>query len=242
MEIPAGPRGLSGGQFSPGIYKDLTAVLRFCLQAVKRVPVLVGPCEIPCAAWEQGYPNFLSPSFLWSLFGRKMSFRRHERAPTSTPRSLPALLGLPGVMGRVLLSGPPEMARVGREGEAFKDPNQKEAAKEFWKNPFWPRQLAWSSSAITSPFCTPGSCEQSELTALPEGLSLSLGVGFCGLDLLLLCSRGFVCNLYLCGSVHVHAWEFDAESSIYVCVCVVFGVSACDVCGFVSVFWVWVCS
>lgn len=50
-----------------------------------------------------------------------------------------------------------------------------------------------------------------------------------------------MCSLYLCGSVHVHACEFDAESSMYVCVCVVFGVSACDVCGFVSVFWVWVC-
>lgn len=55
IEIPAG-LGLSGGQFSPGVYKDSTSTLSFCLQPARRVPGLACPCEIPSAAWEQGYP------------------------------------------------------------------------------------------------------------------------------------------------------------------------------------------
>lgn len=61
---PAGPRGLSGGQFSPGVYKDLIFVLNFCLQPARHVPVLAGPCEIASVAWEQGNPNFLKSPLL----------------------------------------------------------------------------------------------------------------------------------------------------------------------------------
>lgn len=70
-----------------------------------------------------------------------MRFRRQERAPLNShpPGSLPAL-GLAAGKGRVLLARLPEMATVGREGQVFKDPNQKEAAKEFWKSLFWPCQ------------------------------------------------------------------------------------------------------
>lgn len=83
--------------------------------------------------------------------------------------------------------GSQEVARVGMEGEEFKDPNQKEAAREFWKSLFWPRLHAWSSFAITSLFLPSLlNPEMSELTTLSGGLSLSLAVGFCLFDLLLL--------------------------------------------------------
>lgn len=81
MEIPAG-LGLWGGQLSPRVYKDLTSVLRFCLQPVRRVPVLICPCEIPSESWLQGYPNFSSPSFVQPSFGRKSSRRQDTELPT----------------------------------------------------------------------------------------------------------------------------------------------------------------
>lgn len=53
-----------------------------------------------------------------------------------------------------------------------------------------------------------------------------------------------MCSLYLSESVHLHACGFPAVSSVYefwcLCVCVL-GVSVFAVCGFVSVFWIWVC-
>ena len=53
-----------------------------------------------------------------------------------------------------------------------------------------------------------------------------------------------MCSLYLSESVHLHACGFPAASSVYefwcLSVCVSW-VSVFALCGFVSVFWMWVC-